>query len=174
MYILAPWHFIPFISLHLLSRYRVWRIKSIRWMNKVASLGIRKKKVGWGEQRRLNYNKYFSSLKGGFFFVCGALVNKGVLLGGIIGRHDFVWRSYFFQGAISWVGWGDWGKRGVFPFSPPFSFFLIIWSLNKDFFSRKSFLEIKLIFWGPQTWKISLKRINQDFKENKSCLKSNT
>ncbi len=58
----------------------------------------------------------------GVFFGCGALVNKGVLLGGIIGRDDFFWRSYFFQGAISWVGWGGCGKRWVFPFSPSFFF----------------------------------------------------
>jgi hypothetical protein len=79
--------------------------------------------------KEVKVHNFFPSLslslsRGYFFFGCGALVNKGVLLGGSIGRDDFVWRSYFFQGAISWVGWGGWGKRGVFPFSP---FFLIIW-----------------------------------------------
>jgi len=54
-------------------------------MNKVASLGISFffKKSWVRSAKEVKVQQIFFLSQGGFFFGCGALVNKGVLLGGI-------------------------------------------------------------------------------------------
>ncbi len=63
------------------------------------------------------------------------LKNKGVLLSGIRRDKDYPSQYFFKELFLGW-GWVVGEKKGVFPFSPFFSF-LIIWLFNKDNFPQK-------------------------------------